>query len=577
MMKWWGWGSESYSFQMDQKPNLWPWIIKKIGINPDVKTLPVKIDTIKIKSPILNLEFIRALEKNLKSNQITSDDHERLLHTYGKSYPDLYRVRRGELKRSPDMIIFPLNHGEVEKIISLAHEFNVCVIPFGGGTNIVGGVEPLDFSSRMVVSLDLRDMNRILSLDAYSMTATIQAGCLGPKLEEDLQKQGYSLGHYPDSFEYSTLGGWLATRSAGMQSDAYGKIEDMLVCLKLVTPNGTITTRNVPASSAGPDLNRLVVGSEGILGVITEATMRIHRTPARKDYYGYLFKSFEEGIAAIHECIDRDFAPSMIRLQDTGETELAFQMKAPKKGFEGLIQKPVKWLLKKKGYTSPCIMVVGFEGDADSIKATKKSAIKILKAHHGFSLGAGIGKTWSADKFNIPYLRDYLMDYNCFSDVAETSATWANVLPLYKNTIKVVKSKFATEQEGFGYVGCHISHTYKNGACLYFTYAAKEIEALGLPQYYGYKRFITDTFMKSGGSLSHHHAIGYEHRPWMEKEISATGLKTLRAIKDCLDPKSILNPGKLLPEESDSKALDHAAAEATRAWGPRYEEFTPRI
>jgi alkyldihydroxyacetonephosphate synthase len=552
MMKWWGWGDQDKNFPMESKPTLWPWIQGKLDIHNRNKTTPIIKEKITLNPVLLNAAFIKDLSALLKPAQMTSEPDERLLHSYGKSFPDLFRVRRGEIKRAPDMILLPENHENVEGIIKLAHKHNVCVVPFGGGTNIVGGIEVLDFSKRMVCALDLRLMNKVLHLDPYSMTATIQGGALGPKLEADLQKEGFALGHYPDSFEYSTLGGWLATRSAGMQSDAYGKIEDMVVSLKMVTPSGTIETRTVPASSAGPDLNQLVCGSEGILGVITEATMRIHRAPAVKDYRGFLFKNFEDGINAIYDCIDGGFSPSMVRLQDTGETELAFNMKAPKKGLEGLIQKPIKSYLKASGYHAPCIMIIGFEGDEGAIMATRKGALKILKKHHGFSLGKGVGKTWSADKFNVPYLRDYIMDYACTADVAETSATWKNILPLYNNTIRATKEQFQKEG-GAGYIGCHISHTYKTGACLYFTWAAKQIPGEELDQYYRYKKFITNTFMESGGTVSHHHAVGYEHKEWMEVEVSRTGLQALKAIKTSLDPKGILNPGKLLPDHFENE------------------------
>ena len=240
------------------------------------------------------------------------------------------------VRRAPDAVLLPDSHEQVEALVRLAHQRNFCLIPFGGGTNIVGGINPEADEARPMMTLSLRNMNRLISLDPESRTATIQAGALGPKLEADLAEHGHSLGHYPDSFEYSTLGGWLATRSAGMQSDAYGRIEDMVVSIKMVTPSGTIVTKAVPSSSAGPDLNRIMVGSEGILGVITEATMRVHKTPAIKDYRGYLFKSFEDGVRAIQECLDRGVAPSMIRLQDSGESELAFNMKAPQHGLAGL-------------------------------------------------------------------------------------------------------------------------------------------------------------------------------------------------------------------------------------------------
>jgi alkyldihydroxyacetonephosphate synthase len=321
----------------------------------------------------------------------------------------------------------------------------------------------------------------------------------------------------------------------------------MVVSIKIVTPSGTIVTKPVPASSAGPDLNRIMVGSEGILGVITEATMRVHKTPAIKDYRGYLFKSFEDGVRGIQECLDRGFAPSMIRLQDSGESELAFNMRAPKQGIEGWIQNRVKGWLRSRGYIEPCILIVGVEGDDASIAATRRYSRKILKSHGGFSLGKSVGDTWSKDKFNIPYLRDYIMDYGCMADVAETSTLWSNVLPLYTATIAAVKARFRQE-DGTGFIGCHISHTYETGACLYFTFAARQPEGRELEHYYGYKRLVTDTIMSLGGTLSHHHAVGTEHRPWMKQEVSPAGLQALHALKASPDPKRVLNPGKLLPE-----------------------------
>lgn len=547
MSKWWGWGDPKLSFPMGDKPLLWPWIRQKLGMSVERVTLPVGREQVAVPAPNVNLRFVQALRETLKSEQLSTDDTDRLNRSFGKSYPNLWHARQGFVPQAPDLVVWPNGHDDVVKIIELANAHGVCVVPFGGGTNIVGGVDPRDDRDRMVVCLDMRRMNRLLALDPYSMTAVIEAGALGPKLEKDLEDKGFSLGHYPDSFEYSTLGGWVATRSAGMQSDEYGKIEDMVVALKMVTPAGTIVTRTVPASSSGPDLNRMMCGSEGVLGVITEATMRVHRAPEVKDYRGFLFPSFAEGAAAAHECVQRGFAPSLIRIQDAGETELAFHMKAPKKGLGGLVQKPIKAYLKAKGYTSPCIMVVGFEGYADAIRSTRDAALKIMKKHRGFPLGASVGKTWSKDKYNIPYLRDYVMDYGVMCDVAETATTWRNLVPLHTATVKALKEKFAGEW-GHGYVGCHISHTYKTGACLYFTYAAKQLEGKELEQYYGYKKMVTDVFMQNGATLTHHHAVGYEHRPWMEQEIGATGVETLRALKAKLDPNGILNPGKLIPD-----------------------------
>lgn len=556
MMKWWGWGDPNITFPMADKPKLWPWVAQKLGIEGLAPmAAPVDLKSIQLAPPRMSADLLAELRQILQTSQISVSPEDRLLHSYGKSFPDLFRVRNGVVRRAPDAILFPDSHGQVEEIVGLASRRNVCLIPFGGGTNIVGGANPEPGETRPILTLSLRNMNSLLSIDPESRTAVIQAGSLGPKLESDLGRQGHSLGHFPDSFEYSTLGGWLATRSAGMQSNVYGKIEDMVVSLKMVTPSGVIVTKTVPTSSVGPDLNRIAVGSEGILGVITEATMRIHKSPAVKDYRGFLFRSFEDGVRGIQECLERGFDPSMIRLQDSGESELAFNMKAPKHGLEGWVENKVKIWLRSRGYTAPCILIVGFEGDEASISNGRSSALRIFKKHGGFALGQSVGTTWSADKFNIPYLRDYIMDYGCMADVAETSTLWSNVLPLYFGTVEAVKARFR-QDDGKGYIGCHISHTYKTGACLYFTFAARQPKGKELEHYYDYKWLITDTILRLGGTLSHHHAVGVEHRAWVGREISPTGLQALRALKSSLDPNHVLNPGKLLPDFDASQKVD---------------------
>jgi alkyldihydroxyacetonephosphate synthase len=549
MMKWWGWGDPKITFPMADKPNLWPWIAKKLGVVSTAPTaLPVDLESIRLPTTRASTELLAEIHQVLRPEQITVDPLERLLHTYGKSFPDLFCVRNAVIRRAPDAVLFPDSHQQVEALVQLAQRFNFCLIPFGGGTNIVGGINPEVDEPRPMLTLSLRNMRRLISIDKESRTATIQAGALGPKLEADLAQLGHSLGHYPDSFEYSTLGGWLATRSAGMQSDEYGRIEDMVVSIKMATPSGTIVTKAVPASSVGPDLNRVMIGSEGILGVITEATLRVHKTPAAKDYRGFLFRTFADGVRAIQECLDQGFAPSMIRLQDSGESELAFNMKAPARGLEGWVQDRVKSWLRSRGYTEPCILIVGFEGEKQSVARTRRGALRIIKRHGGFPLGKSVGQTWSKDKFNIPYLRDYIMDYSCMADVAETSTLWSNILPLYHGTVEALKARFRQE-DGTGYIGCHISHTYPTGACLYFTFAARQPKGKELEHYYEYKRLITDTIIRLGGTLSHHHAVGIEHRPWVAQELSPAGLLALRALKTSLDPKHILNPGKLLPQK----------------------------
>lgn len=548
-MKWWGWGAEDFEFPMANKPDLWPFIRRKSGLSPDARrAAPVQEKDVRLSPPEVHPELLRALRGQLKEEQIRTDDRDRLVHAYGKSFPDLFRARRGVIERAPDLVVYPDCHDEVEFILNEAKRVGAKVVPFGGGTNIVGGVEHRDAGGFTRVTLDLRRMNRLLDLDPRSQTATLEAGAVGPVLEETLQAKGYSLGHYPDSFEYSTLGGWLATRSAGMQSDAYGKIEDMVVALKLVTPVGTLRTRVTPATSAGPDLDRMVCGSEGVLGVITEATMRVHPNPEVKDYKGWLFPSFAAGVEAMQECVVKDCPPSMFRLQDEPETELAFCMRSPPKGFKKVVEGWIMGWLKSRGYATPAMMLVGLEGCDGYVRSLRKRVTPILKKHGGFCLGGSIGRKWSESKFHIPYLRDVLMDYNFVCDVAETAGVWSKLLELYTAGRKSIEELLRSEGK-LGYIGCHVSHTYHTGASLYFTWATLQDEGRELEQYYRCKRAITDAFMRTHGTLTHHHAVGYEHRPWMAEEVGATGLRALRGLKQALDPDGIMNPGKLLPEE----------------------------
>lgn len=254
-----------------------------------------------------NLPFLTDIQKVLSPEQIKTDKQQRLLHAYGKSFRDLWRIRNGIIESAPDVVIYPHNEQQVQAIVMAAHQHNVCIIPFGGGSNIAGCVEVKDVQNRMCVSLDMQFMNQVLMIDQHSGVARIQPGVFGPHLEEQLNQAGFTLGHLPDSFEYSTLGGWVATRSAGMQSDHYGKIEDMVLAIRMVTPSGTIITQNVPKCSNGINVNHFCIGSEGILGVITEVSVMIHALPPFKDYYGYFFPSFAEGVAAIYECAGKLF------------------------------------------------------------------------------------------------------------------------------------------------------------------------------------------------------------------------------------------------------------------------------
>src|ERR1700685_1634380 len=318
-MKWWGWGDEGVGFDSSAHPGLWPYAKAVLGVEEEnLDTSPVQVEAAQLREAICHEGFLPELRLSMRADQICDSRHERLVHAYGKGFRDLFRMRRGMAEGAPDLVLYPENEHEVLVTIRAAAHHDVAVIPFGGGSNIAGCLERSE-TRRMVVSLDMRRMRRVLAVDAESFTARIEAGVFGPDLEEQLQGYGLTLGHFPDSFLHSTLGGWIATRSAGMQSDKYGKIEDMVVALRMVTPMGVLATRTVPKSSNGIDVNHLCIGSEGTLGVITEATMRVHSRPEARIVPAYLFPEFDGGLQAMRECVNRECKPSMVRVQGAAE------------------------------------------------------------------------------------------------------------------------------------------------------------------------------------------------------------------------------------------------------------------
>ena len=548
-MKWWGWGHEDVSFSDADKPKLWPYLSGELGLEQVEPTPPVKIDDVHLPAAKENAPFVAALRDALKEDQFSVDKKDRLIHAAGKAFRDLFRLRRGQVDFAPDLVVFPASEDDVVAIVKAAHEHNAVLIPFGGGSNIAGCIEPKDRDGRFIVSLDMCRMHRVLAVDKKSLLARIEAGVYGPHMEEQLEAEGVTLGHFPDSFVHSTLGGWVATRSAGMQSDKYGKIEDMVIALRMVTPSGTIVTRTVPNTSNGIDVRSLCVGSEGILGVITEVTVQVHRVPEYKMFEGWLFPDFESGIHAIHECMRHGTMPVITRLNDPGKTALSAAFKKVESPLKQKISRAMKWYLGKiKGidFTKCCMMTTAYEGDYDTFHMQRRESAHVFRKHGGVNLGEGPGNSFKEAKYDFPHVRDYLMDRGVMGDVSETSTTWDNLNNLYTKTLANIQ-KAIRDTGADPWVGCHISHNYHTGASLYFTFGCRQIEGREMDQYLYIKKAAEDSFLQNGGTVSHHPAVGTEHLPWIEADLSPTGLKAVRAIKDGLDPKSVMNPGKILP------------------------------
>ena len=554
-MKWWGWGHEDVTFDDSTKPELWPYLKRELGVDEIRWEKPVAFEDVTLPEQKKNEAFLAAIQAGLGDGQVVDDKKSRLVHAAGKSFRDLWLMRHGQVQFAPDCVVYPDTEEDVALVVRAAHEHGVVLVPFGGGSNIAGCLVPSDRGGRMVVSLDMCRMHRVLEVYRYSLTARIQPGVYGQHLEDQLAEHGVTLGHFPDSFLHSTLGGWVATRSAGMQSDIYGKIEDMVISLRMVTPSGTIITRTVPKSSNGIDIKHLCIGSEGILGVITEVVVQVHHKPEKEDWYGWLFPDFKSGLDAIHECHRGDCMPTVTRLNDPKKTALSFAFKHPKTGIKDKIAKAFKWYIgnvKKIDFNQCCLMVVKYEGTPQAFNRIKNRVTAIYKKHRGVCLGAEPGRSFAKVKFDFPHLRDYVMDRSIMADVSETATTWDNLRTLHESGLADVEQ--AIKDTGVdAWVGCHLSHSYRTGASLYFTFGCLQREGREIEQYLHVKKAAEDAFMKNGGTLSHHHAVGTEHLPWVEEDLSPTGLKAVKALKAGLDPNDIMNPGKIIPSE---KPLD---------------------
>ena len=549
-MKWWGWGIEGAGFHHEDKPAFRPFLINAIDL--DVNTAPsapMSFDDLPVPRPLINDQLLAELTEVVGTENVVQDDLDRIVHTYGKALRDLLRIRAGDIPRVPDVVIYPGNEAEVQLIVDRAVAADAVIIPYGGGSNISGSLQAPEDETRPVISLDLGRMNQVVDIDEESGLARIQAGALGPDLEEQLGAKGWVLGHYPDSFTHSTLGGWVATRSSGMQSDKYGDISDIARGMRVVMPGKVLQIRPLPHTSTGPSVREMVLGSEGRLGVITEVTVQVHRIPEVRVILGYLFPSWESGLAAMQEISSSDAHPSITRVSDANETAFSFatRKKSSRISISSLISKGLMKVLERRGWnlSEVCLSFIGYEGGKAHVAREKKIVKDIVGKHGGILVGKGPGVLYDQKKFDMPYLRDFVLDRGAIGDVSETAAPWSKLLPLYRNVMGAAEKVHA--QLGVqGYIMCHLSHSYHSGACLYFTFAFKHDGVDPLGQYEPLKNAIQQAYVDSGGTLSHHHAVGTEHAAWLEQDISAPGVHMIEGLFSAMDPNSNFNPGKII-------------------------------
>jgi len=538
-VRWWGWGEDSGAVHLSD--HAVTFLRDELELDAEAGAAPVELDDVRVRDSSFDEPVRRALAQAVGAEHVREDRHSRITHAAGKSYADLVRLRAGDASHAPDAVVAPASADEVAGALGACAQMGVAVIPFGGGTSVVGGVEGLRGPHRAAISLDLTRMQGVLELDQVSLTASLEPGILGPDLERRLGSAGLTLGHFPQSFEFSTVGGWVATRSAGQASTGYGSIHELVESVSCVGPSGALRTRDVPASAAGPSLRELMVGSEGCLGVITAATLRVRPLPQARYYEAWSFSSFEEGADAFRIMEQGGAPPDVARVFDEEETRLSKVLASSGSVAERLGES----YLHLRGHQDGCVALTGYEGSADDVAHRRKRTAALLRAAGAVSLGRRPGRSWLKGRFSGPYLRDDMLGRGVMVETLETATTWANLHALYLAVKEALTGALATGDTP-PLVMCHVSHLYRSGASLYFTFLARQQPGAELDQWRAAKRAAGDAILANGGTITHHHAVGIDHLPWMREEVGQVGIEVLRAAKERLDPEGIMNPGKLL-------------------------------
>ena len=530
-MLWSGWGDPARATTLpDAVTGL---LHDLLGVEPRGLP-PVALDGIQVPEPELDPAARAALLAAVGGDpaHLHTDAESRVRHTRGKSTPDLLRIRDGDVTDLPAAVVLPASHDDVLAVLRVCAGHGLAAVPFGGGTSVVGGLAPDRCAP--AVALDLRRMDALLDLDPVSRTATFQPGIRAPQAEALLAGHGFTLGHFPQSYEWATIGGFAAARSSGQASAGYGRFDEMVLGLTLATPRGTLETGRAPRSAAGPDLRQLVLGSEGAFGVITAVTVRIRPVPAVRVYEGWRFASFEAGTAALRRLAQDGPRPTVLRLSDETET------------FVGLAH-PDAIGAPDGPQDTGCQAIVGYEGAREDTAWQRERASAVLRSCGGTWLGEEPGERWAHGRYSAPYLRDALLDAGAFAETLETAAFWSALPGLYA-AVREALTAALTEAGTPPLVMCHISHVYENGASLYFTVVCAQGED-PVAHWAPAKHAANEAILAAGGTISHHHGVGTDHRDWYVREAGPLGIDALRAVRRSLDPTGVLNPGVLLPPD----------------------------
>jgi alkyldihydroxyacetonephosphate synthase len=527
--RWNGWGDEKIHYPLPDSAALY--LAGQVGAG-------ARLEDVSLSQALAGVGTPRLPQHSL----VSTDPEERLRHARGQSLPDWIALRSGQIGVFPDGVAYPASDEEVRSLLEYARLAGVKIIPFGGGTSVVGHINPLP-GDAPILTMDLSRLNRLLELDETSLLATFEAGVCGPALEKELNARGLTLGHFPQSFELSTLGGWIVTRSSGQQSYHYGRIETMFAGGHVETPSGAMDLPVFPASAAGPDLKQFILGSEGRLGVVTRAAVRVRPFPQIEAFYGVFFHDWEQGSAAVREIAQAGIGVSMLRLSNPLETSTTLALA----GKDTLI----KWAergLRAAGFGDErSLLIFGVTGTRRQAMQARLESLEIIRAHGGLMTGSTIGKMWEKSRFYSPYLRNTLWKAGYALDTLETAVPWANVMATALEIQKVIQEGLANIDERV-LVFAHLSHVYNDGASLYITYLyrrAKDPEET-LRRWQALKGAASRVIVSHGGTISHQHGVGLDHAAYLAAEKGPLGMQALGTLIKRFDPEETLNPGKLL-------------------------------
>lgn len=526
-MRWNGWGREDTSMAIPSSGMAY--LQDKLGNSAGLPAVSLELAVENIPDSRISTEH----------PLLSTDKVERLRHARGQSLPDWLAKKSGDMGNYPDAVAFPESRGEVAEILQLAKAQNWHVIPYGGGTSVVGHIN-VPSSTRPVVTVSLVRMNRLIHLDETNLVATFGAGTSGPEVEAQLQAHGYTLGHFPQSFEYSTVGGWVVTRSSGQQSLRYGRIEQMFAGGLMESPEGTVTLRSLPASAAGSDFRQHVMGSEGRMGIVTDVDLRIHQLPESEHFGLAFFPSWQQGTDCIRELVQQGVPLSMLRLSNPVETETQMLL--------SVADSKLKWLRRLWRVfgvgDSPCMLLYGITGKKSQGKLSKRQLKQSCKKHRGWFAGSALARHWQDHRFRSPYLREALWEQGLVVDTLETAIGWSQLEAM----MATIETALVDTSNSFGqpiHVFSHLSHCYRDGATIYTSYVfntGKDYQET-LQRWQCMKVAASQAIVNAGGTISHQHGVGKDHKAYLTSEKGALPMAAIDAGFAVLDPDKIMNPG----------------------------------